>query len=218
VEGTDLYFMLLDLGHPAWSFVGATATAVLASCGSALAHIHGASERASAGASRDAFKRMRSVASSLWLRPSVVSGAELQPVVGFGDIGPHQFRITDAGQIWVLDPPTDPAPALPHEDVATFLFGIDKLLGAASGVRTRSRHATRTALREAFLEGYGRAGVIDPRRAVDRWLLRLFDTKMAAGTARRRIHERELLDTGRMLLRYAAGQLWLRWHRPRPRG
>jgi hypothetical protein len=214
VEGTDLYFMLLDLGHPAWISVGAAATAVLASCGLALAHIHAGSDVLQEGASRDAFGRMWSVASSLWLRPTVVSGAELKPVVGFGDVGPHQFRIADAGQIWVLDPPTDPVPALPHEDVATFLFGIDKLLGASNGLRTRSGRATRTALREAFLEGYGRAGVIDPRRALDRWLLRLFDTKLAAGTARRRIRERELLDAGRMLLRYAAGQLWLRWHRP----
>jgi hypothetical protein len=217
VEGIDLYFMLLDIGHPAWGSAGVPAATLLARCGVALAHLHSAGDGLAEGADRDLLERIRSVANSLRLRPIVTSGTDLVPVMGFGDVGPHQFRIAAVGQIWVLDPPTDPFPALPHEDVAMFLFGIDKLFRAASGVRTRSRRPTRIALREAFLEGYGRIGVIDPRREPHRWLIRMFETKTAAGTARRRIRERELIDAGRMLLRYGAGQLWLRSHRPRAR-
>jgi hypothetical protein len=217
VEGTDLYFMLLDIGDPAWSSAG-PATTVLARCGVALAHVHGAPDGLPEEAGREALARMRSVARSLRLRPPAISDEDLKLVIGFGDVGPHQFRIAPAGEVWVLDPPTDPSSALPHEDVATFLFGIGKLLGKGSDVRTRSRLVTRIDLREAFLEGYGRTGLIDPGRALDRWLIRMFETKMAAGAARRRIREREFLDAGRMLLRYAAGQCWLRSHRPRPRG
>jgi hypothetical protein len=216
VEGTDLYFMLLDIGHPAWGSAGVPATTLLARCGAALAHLHRAPDGLAEGADRG-LERIRSVASSLRLRPIAISKTDLMPVIGFGDVGPHQFRIAAGGRVWVLDPPTDPVPALPHEDVAMFLFGIDKLFGAANGVRTRSRRQTRIALREALLEGYGRTGVIDPRRAPHPWLIRMFETKIAAGTARRRIRERELIDAGRMLLRYGAGQLWLRSHRPRAR-
>ncbi len=214
VEGTDLYFMLLDTGHPAWDSANAPSTTVLARCGVALANVHGAPDALPEDPGRGALQTMRRVAKSLRLRPIVTSDAELMPVIGFGDVGPHQFRIAPAGQVWVLDPPTDPSPALPHEDVATFLFGIDKLLGEGSARRTRSRRATRIDLREAFLEGYGRTGPIDPGSALDRWLIRMFETRMAAGTASRRIREREFRDAGRMLLRYAVGQIWLRSHRP----
>ncbi len=214
VEGTDLYFMLLDIGHAAWGTAGVPATTVFARCGAALAHLHRAPDRLAEGTD-GGLERVRSVANSLWLRPIFTSRTDLMPVIGFGDVGPHQFRISDGGRIWVLDPPMDPVPALPHEDIAMFLFGIDKLFGAANGVRTRSRRPTRIAFRDAFLEGYGRTGVLDPRRTPHSWLIRMFETKRAAGTARRRIRERELIDAGRMLLRYGAGQLWLRSHRPR---
>jgi hypothetical protein len=216
VEGTDLYFMLLDIGHAAWGSAGAPATTVFARCGAALAHLHGAPDRLAEGMN-GGLERVRSVANSLWLRPIFTSRRDLMPVIGFGDVGPHQFRIADEGRIWVLDPPMDPVPALPHEDIAMFLFGIDKLFGAANGIRIRSRGPTRRALREAFLEGYGRSGAMDPRRTPHSWLIRMFETKTAAGTARRRIRERELIDAVRMLLRYVAGQLWLRSHRQRER-
>jgi hypothetical protein len=216
VEGTDLYFMLLDIGHPAWDSAGVPAGTVLAQCGVALAHLHRAADGLAEGSDRG-LERMRSVANSLRLRPIVTSKADLMPVMGFGDVGPHQFRIAEGGRVWVLDPPTDPIPALPHEDLAMFLFGIDKLFGAANGARMRSWPARR-GLRDAFLDGYGRTGVIDPRRTPHPWLIRMFETKTAAGTARRRIRERELIDAGRMLLRYGAGQFWLRSHHPRERG
>ena len=217
VEGTDLYFMLLDIGHAGLGLCRGARGNLFAHCGVALAHLHRGAGRARRGYGARGLERVRSVANSLRLRPIFTSRTDLMPVMGFGDVGPHQFRIADGGRVWVLDPPTDPVPALPHEDIAMFLFGIDKLFGAANGVRTRSRRPTRIALREAFLEGYGRTGVIDPRRTPHSWLIRMFETKTAAGTAHRRIRERELIDAGRMLLRYGAGQLWLRSHRPRER-
>jgi hypothetical protein len=218
VEGTDLYFMLLDLGHPAWGVAGVAASTLLARCGGALAHIHASRDGLPDGAAARAVGRMRSAASALGLRPIAPSDTDLEPVIAFGDVGPHQFRIGDGGQVWVLDPPTELSPALPHEDVAMFVFGIDKLLGAGGTGRTRSRRATGSDLRGAFLDGYGRAGGMDPRRALDRWLVRLFETRMAAGTAKRRIREREFPDAARMLLRFTAGQVWLRSHRPRDGG
>jgi hypothetical protein len=217
VEGTDLYFMLRDVRHPAWDSSGASAT-LLARCGMALAHLHLTLDDPIPEADGAIVERVRRVASSLGLRRMLPARVDLTPVIGFGDVGPHQFRIADGGTVWVLDPPMHPEPALPHEDIAMFLFGIDKLFGVDRGAAARSRRATRVLLRGAFLEGYGRAGPIDARGELDRWLIRMFETKMAAGTARRRIADREFLDAGRMLRRYGAGQLWLRRHRPRARG
>lgn len=207
VDGTDLYFMLLDPNHPSWEADGMVPHAVLERCGAALAHIHATSEEPTRDERRRAFDRARSVAARLRLRP--VGTERLRPVTGFGDVGPHQFRIGEGGEVWVLDPPADAEPALPHEDVATFVSGIDKLVRAASGGRGR-----RATLREAFLDGYARAGDIDPRRADDRWFLRMFETRLSVGTARRRLRDRELLEAGRQLARSVAGQVWLRTHHP----
>jgi hypothetical protein len=214
VEGTDLYFMLLDVRHPAWDSTPASATTVLARCGMALAHLHATPAAPPHDAERLVIERMQQVAHDLRLRPIATSHVDLKPVIGFGDVGPHQFRIGGEGDVWVLDPPMHPEPALPHQDIATFVFGIDRLLGARPGGRPRSLRATRADLREAFLDGYGRMGGIDPRTPADRWLIRLFGTKVAVGTARRRLRARELADAGRMLFRVVAGEAWLRSHRP----
>jgi hypothetical protein len=106
--------------------------------------------------------------------------------------------------------------ALPHEDIAGFLFGLDKLLGARrAGIVEVRQRASRTRLREAFLEGYGGLGAIDPRTPLERWVTRLFEVRAAVGMLRRRLRDREATDVRQVLGTLVRGQLWLRAHPPR---
>ncbi len=200
VEGTDLYFLLADLEHRGWSVSERPPVEVLEGCGRALGAYHarfvpGPSDTgARTQALHDLERAARAMAVS---RRQIERVADVLVVArGFGDFGPHQFRLGRPDGLYLLDPPLAETFEPVHRDLARFLFGLARTLGRDAGDRGRQRRAE-PDLRSAFLRGYRQAGSTDPSDPLGRWLVRLYEGAAAAGMAHQRLHNRELVSAAR---------------------
>jgi hypothetical protein len=213
VEGTDLFFLLSDLEHPGWSASARSPVEVLEACGRALAAYHalfvpGPNDT---DAGTQALHGLERAARTMAVRPATIRRLADGLVVtrGFGDVGPHQFRLGERDGLYLLDPPLAETFEPVHRDVARFLFGLARILGQDARDRRRQRRAE-PRLRSAFLRGYREAGPTDPSVPPGRWLLRTYEGAAAAGLAHKRLRDRELVSAAQYLWDWLRGLIAIR--------
>ena len=154
---------------PTWSIAGgrppsARRVEVLEGCGRALGTYHARSvpgpsdTEARTQALHDLERAARAMAVP---RGPIERVADVLVVArGFGDFGPHQFRLGGPDGLYLLDPPLAETFEPVHRDLARFLFGLARTLGRDAGDRRRQRRAE-PDLRSAFLRGYRQTGPTD---------------------------------------------------------
>jgi hypothetical protein len=200
VEGTDLYFLLADLEHRGWSASERSPLEILEACGRALGAYHaryipGPSDREARTQALHGLERAaRAMAVPRGQIERVADG--LVVARGFGDFGPHQFRLGEADGLYLLDPPVAETFEPVHWDVARFLFGLARTLGRDARDRGRQRRAE-PGLRSAFLRGYRQTGPTDTSDPLGRWLVRVYEGAAAAGMSHKRLHNREFVSAAR---------------------
>lgn len=204
IDGTDIFFMFKDLEHPAWGQVGWTYEEVVTECGRSLGAVHSApreSEPGPSGSDRVALvdRDFESAASAVFAPRLRIE--EMRPRLAiapaFGDFGPHQFRLSREGVLFLLDPPLAGSWAPVHGDLARFVFGLTKILGDASKKGMRRRRRLGPVLIDAFLAGYSETGPVDPRVPDERRLLGFYIGRAAAGIAHKRLKQGRLVAAGR---------------------
>jgi len=204
VEGTDVYFLLADLTHPAWTTSDRQPIEVLEACGRALGAYHArfAPDPNDPAAREQALRGFERAARTLGVGRATVDRLADGLVLsrGFGDFGPHQFRLTDSDQLFLLDPPVAETFEPVHQDVARFLFGLTKILGQDARAGRQQRRSA-SDLRKAFIRGYRETGPTDPSDQRGRWLVQLYEGAAAAGMAHQRLTNHEFGSA----VRYAAG-------------
>lgn len=202
ITGTDIYFMFTDLDHEAWRWTRRDPFDVVAECGRALGVYHSVGQDPSSAAAREADADLaaasRAVRISSRLVGRIAEGLPIAP--SFGDFGIHQFRLSDTGELYLLDPPTAPSYAPIHRDIAWFNFGLIKVLGREN---SRRRRRIGSALCEAFCAGYAATGPVDPRTPENRWVTSIYRGHAAGGTAHKRLRE------GAYAAAFRHGSQWL---------
>jgi hypothetical protein len=105
--------------------------------------------------------------------------------LSFGDFGPGNLNGNASGDLYLLDPPEDPAVALVHKDIGNFMFEMRRQLAGHGYTRTRPVRGRFLELRAAFREGYSAwsSRVVD---GCDQALIALFEMRRARGMARKR--------------------------------
>ncbi|MCI0633986.1 MAG: hypothetical protein L0206_08750 [Actinobacteria bacterium] len=200
VEGTDLYFLLRDLEHPGWSASVHSPGEILEACGRALGAYHArfAPPPNDTEARAQAIQSLERAARTMAVRRAAVERVADGLVIarGFGDVGPHQFRVREPDGLYLLDPPVAETFEPVHRDIARFLFGVARTLGRDARDRAR-QGGNEPSLRAAFLRGYRESGPTDPTDPRGRWLVRVFEGAAAAGMAHKRLHNRELVSAAR---------------------
>ncbi len=107
----------------------------------------------------------------------------------FGDFGPSNLHATASGDLYLLDPPLSPGPAVVHRDLANFLFELRRQVAGRGFTRTEPLPGSFELLRAELLRGYAMARGM-PFDAEDEALIALFETRRALGMARKRFPRR----------------------------
>jgi hypothetical protein len=219
IDGVDVFFLLSDLTHPGWNGSLRQPIPVVTACGRALGAYHSSfpADQSDAPATERALPGLEAAARVCGVRRAKVERLADDLVVArsFGDIGPHQFRLEEPGRLYLLDPPVETRFEAVSRDIARFTFEVDKILGQDAGTRRVQRRAG-PQLRESFLRGYAETGPADPTTPTGRWLVRLFEGAAAAGTAHKRLAEREYGSALRNSLSWMGALIALRLQPPKP--
>lgn len=223
IEGTDIFFMFKNLDHPAWGQTQWSYEDVVTECGRALGAYHAAEDPASsqsptaAGAAETGFiAAARAVRLSERLAKQMEARVAIAP--RYGDFGPHQFRLSERGDLYLLDTPVMGLPAPVHGDIAAFVFGLEKILGDATRGGRRRRRRLMPGLREAFYAGYAGAGPIDPGTPENRSVIGFYFGRAALGITRKRLRQGRLLAALRHGAQWGGQVVAARRLRPRFRG
>lgn len=140
---------------------------------------------------------------------SRLASAVAQPVVSveYRDFSPKNLRISRDGTLWLLDPPDSWSFGPVQKDVAVFTVALLRtpLITTGWGIRMTEAYESMQFLRAAFLEGYARTGLVDPR--IDEWTLRIFEIDRWLRVAR------NLWSAGKVSssMRHAAQAAATRW-------
>lgn len=182
LEGEDLISILRQPDHPGWEHMPGW----METAGRLLAIFHAAATPENPPTETD---EVASVAARyrVPISPVLGEGTTLtaRAVRIFGDFGPGNLHGSPEGTLYLLDPPTDPVPGLPHRDLANFVFELRRQL-AGHGFTPSTPVLGRFAkLRASFLDGYAaRSGVA--LEQADEALISLYELRRSAGMARKR--------------------------------
>jgi hypothetical protein len=184
LEGSDVVTILRDPHAEAWK---GRVDDWVSRAGAMLAAYHGMHPAADAvdGARDD----VAALAKHLRVgRPFEIEW-EQRVATCFGDFGPGNLHATPGGDLYLLDPPLSPGPAVVHRDLANFLFELRRQMAGRGFTATEPMPGSFERLRAGLLRGYAmaRAKSFD---AEDEALIALFETRRALGMARKRFPKR----------------------------
>jgi hypothetical protein len=183
VEGTDLVTLLRDPDRPEWDYMPGW----MGAAGAMLAAFHHANP-ARGVEEGEVLLEVEMAARKVRLRPEVVrsllDGVDVPgfTFASYGDFGPGNLIGATSGDVFLIDPPVDPAPALAHRDLGNFLFELRRQLAGRGYTRSSPVAGRFDSLRQAFLDGY--SGSL---ASADLGLIALFEMRRAAGMARKRL-------------------------------
>jgi hypothetical protein len=184
LEGSDVITILRDPHAEAWK---GRVDDWVSRAGAMLAAYHGMHPASEAVDS--ARGEVTALAKRLRIKRTFEIDWEQDVAKCFGDFGPGNLHATPGGDLYLLDPPLSPGPAVVHRDLANFLFELRRQMAGRGFTPTEPLPGSFDRLRTGLLRGYAmaRAKSFD---AEDEALIALFETRRALGMARKRFPRR----------------------------
>ena len=192
VDGVDIVTMMRASDNQVWDDDHAQLSLWMLRAGVALAAFHEDKRRKSDVDLDLAMSDVTRLADRFRISASHTTGlleaAEWRDkcVASYGDFGPGNLLGTSDGLLYLLDPPTDPPPAILHRDIGNFLFELRRQFAGRGYTRAPVMRDAFAALRSDFLAGYSSHGSRRSLGDADDALIALFEMARAAGMARKR--------------------------------
>ena len=210
IEGEDLSQMLSRRA----GYLSPEVEDALEQCGSALGVFH-TSEVIDLSApespvDEDEIRgRLTRMARRVLVGPVLVRAVDLGGVVSrrYGDFAPYNVRLTEDGDVCVLDQPSSRSFAPIHRDVSYFLYRVGLRIGRYEPDDPAELAAAQQRLEGIFLSGYARTGPSALDSPADQALMALYRAYKSLRTATKRFDQRQYREIPKFLL------LAFRWRR-----